>query len=193
MSQEENPRVVRGARHRVSLPSERASQRRALDERLFVRFPALLRLFNETWMRLPLRSRLRRLMLVRLAERGCAAANRRDFDLLLCGFDPALEYSPVREFLALDLDPVYYGHDGSREVWRRMLDAFEDFRLEPEEYLDLGDQLLGTVQVTAHGSGSGVPVNTPLFQVFRFRRGLVIWQQDFGDRPSALEAAGLRD
>jgi SnoaL-like domain len=193
MSQEENPRVVRGAQHGVSLPSERASQRRGLDERLFVRFPALLRLFNETWMRLPLRSRLRRLMLVRLAERGCAAANRRDFDLLLCGFDPALEYRPVGEFLALDLDPVYYGHDGYREVWRRMLDAFEDFRLEPEEYLDLGDQLLGTVQVTAHGSGSGVPVNTPLFQVFRFRRGLVIWQQDFGDRPSALEAAGLRD
>ena len=40
MSQE-NVEIVRGAR--IALPplSERASQRRALDERLFVRFPAL--------------------------------------------------------------------------------------------------------------------------------------------------------
>jgi hypothetical protein len=36
MSQE-NVEVLRGVRHRLSLPSERAGQRRRLDERLFVR------------------------------------------------------------------------------------------------------------------------------------------------------------
>jgi len=32
-----------------------------------------------------------------------------------------------------------------------------------------------------------------LFQVSRFQRGLVIWQQDFTDISKALEAAGLQE
>ena len=83
--------VVRAVRYPVSLPSARAGQRRTLDERLFVRFPALYRLFAERVTRLPLGSRLRRMMLTRIAGRGTAAANRRDFDVLLYGFDPAIE------------------------------------------------------------------------------------------------------
>ena len=46
MSQE-NVENVRGVRYRVSLPSEGASQRRSLDDRLFVRFPALFRLLAD--------------------------------------------------------------------------------------------------------------------------------------------------
>jgi hypothetical protein len=88
---QENVPVLRGARYPVSLPSARAGQRRALDERLFVRFPALYRLLAERVIRLPLRSRLRRMMLTRIAGRGVAAANRRDFDVLLYGFDPVIE------------------------------------------------------------------------------------------------------
>ena len=37
-------------------------QHRSLDERLFVRFPALYRSFAAFWSRLPKRSRLRRLI-----------------------------------------------------------------------------------------------------------------------------------
>jgi hypothetical protein len=46
---EEN--VVREVRYPLSLPSERAARRRSLDERLFVRFPALFRVFGDVWMR----------------------------------------------------------------------------------------------------------------------------------------------
>jgi hypothetical protein len=190
MSQE-NVEVVRGVRYRVSLPSERASQRRTLDERLFVRLPAAYRLLADRLMRLPQRSRLRRLGLVRLGGRAAAAANRRDFDVLLVPFDPGIEYRPRNDWMALDLDDVFYGHDGYREMWRRMLEGFEDLRLEPEELLDLGEKLLATVQLSGHGSGSGVPVSLHLFSLYKLRRGLVVWQQDFSDRSEALEAAGL--
>ena len=74
-----------------------------------------------------------------------------------------------------------------------MLDAFDDLRLEPEEVLDLGDRILATVHLRGHGSGSGVPVGLQLFSLYKLRRGLVVWQQDFGDRSEALEAAGLRE
>jgi hypothetical protein len=192
MSQE-NDAAVRGVRHRVSLPGERASQRRTLDERLFVLFPATYRLLAKAVTRLPPRSRLRGLMLTRLVGRATSAANRRDFDVLLCGFDREIEYHPRDVWLAIDMDAVYRGHDGYRQVWQIVVDAFEDIRLEPEEILDLGDWLLATVHSRGHGSGSGVPVGETLFQLFKLQRGLVVWQQDFIDRDEALEAAGLRE
>jgi hypothetical protein len=188
---EEN--VVRGGPYPVSLPSEGASQRRILEERLFVRFPALARLSTDAWMRLPPRSRLRRYLLTRFVSRACAAANRRDWDLVVCGVDPTIEYHPRNDQMPPDLDSVFYGRDGYKTVWRAMAAAFDDLRLVPEEVLDLGDTLLTTAVMSGTGSGSGVPVSAQLFQVARLRRGLVVWQRDFADRSEALEAAGLSE
>jgi SnoaL-like domain len=151
------------------------------------------RLLADRVMRLPPGSRLRRLVLVRVSERGAAAVNRRDFEVLFVALDPGIEYHPAPDQRPPDADPVFYGHDGYQEVWRQMIDSFEDFHAEPEETLDLGDMVLGTSQYRGHGSGSGVPINVPLFQLFRLRRGLVVWQKDFSDRSEALEAAGLRE
>ena len=95
--------------------------------------------------------------------------------------------------MPLDWEPVAYGRDGYQQVWRKMLDAFDDFHAEPAEVLDLGDRILVTARYKGHGSASGVPIEETLFQVSRFRRGLVIWQQDFTDISEALEAAGLRE
>ena len=164
-----------------------------MDQRLYVRYPALYRRFTKAWMRLPLRSRLRRLALARLVCRACAAANRRDFALLVVGVDSAVEHRPAKELMPLDWDPVAYGRDGYQQVWRKMLDAFDDFRAEPTEVLDLGDRILVTARYKGHGAASGVPIEETLFQVSRFLRGLVIWQQDFTDISDALEAAGLKE
>ena len=122
-----------------------------------------------------------------------AAANRRDFDVLMLGMDPEIEYRPAPDQVPPGMDPVVHGHAGYRQVWQGMIDAFEDFHGEPDEVLDLGDMLLATSHYRGHGTGSGVPVHLPVFQLFRLRRGLVVWQQDFSDRSQALEAAGLRE
>lgn len=190
---QESAEAVRGVRYRVSPPSERASQRRNLEERLFVRFPALYRLLADAFMRLPSRSRVRRLMIARRLWQAYAAANRRDFDMVLVGWDLGSEYRPSSDLLPPDLEPVFHGHDGMRQLWRYWLDAFDDIRWDPEEVLDLGDKLLVTAQQRGHGSGSGVAVSEPVFQLFTFRRGLVLQQEDFLDRSKALEAAGLRE
>jgi ketosteroid isomerase-like protein len=188
---EEN--VVRGVRYPISLPSENAAQHRTLDERLFLLLPVLYRLIADRVTRLPPGSRLRRLILTHAFRRGLAAVNRRDFDVLFLTLDPAIEYQPAADQRPPGMDAVRHGHDGYEGAWRQMIDAFEDFRAEPVEILDVGDQLLATIQYTGHGTGSGVPVNILFFQLFRLRRGLVVWQQDFSDRSEALEAAGLRE
>ena len=191
MSQEN---VVRGVRYPVSLPSERASQRRSLDEHLFARFPGVYRMFADAWMQLPPGSRLRRLFARRFVGRACAAANRRDFDLLVMGVDPGVEHRPADNLMPLDWGtPVAHGQDGYQQVWRMMMEAFDDFRAEPAEILDLGDKLLVTAHYKGHGSGSGIPIDETLFQLCRLRKGLVVWQKDFSDRSEALEAAGLSE
>jgi ketosteroid isomerase-like protein len=192
MSQE-NVETVRGVR--IVLPSsdERASRGRSLDERLSVRFPALFRLLSAAVTPLSTRSRLRRLVVARRVSQTYAAVNRRDFDVTLVGFDPAIEYRPSSDLMPPDLDPVMHGHDGFLKLWRYWMDAFQDLRWDPEEILDFGDRLLVTAQQSGHGSGSGVAVSEPVFQLFTLRGGLVIRQEDFLDRSKALEAAGLRE
>jgi ketosteroid isomerase-like protein len=185
--------ILRRARIALSPLSEGVSQHRSLDQRLFVRFPALYRLLADAVSRLSPRSRLRRLMLTRSVGLAYAAANRRDFDLVLVGWDPGSEYHPSGDLLPPDLEAVFHGHDGYRRLWRYWLDAFEDIRWDPEEILDLGDKMLVATQQRGHGSGSGVAVSEPVFQLFTFRRGLVVRQEDFLDRSKALEAAGLSD
>jgi hypothetical protein len=165
---------------------------RSVDERIVVRFPALARLYAAWWARLPQHSRLRRVLLLRRIRQGYAAANRRDFDLLLTGLDPGIEYHSS-EAWQFDFDPLYHGHDGYLAVWRGLLGSFDDVRLDPEELLDLGDRFLVTTQMSGHGAGSGVSTSQPHFQLYTLRRGLVIRQDDFLDRAQALEAAGLSE
>ena len=129
----------RGIRITLHPPSERGGQRRTLDERLGVRFPSLLRLSGKALFRLPPRSRLRQTILARVITRAYAAANRRDFELILAANDPgSYEYHPSADYLPPDMDTVYYGHDGYRRFWRQWLDAFEDIRWDPEEMIDFG-------------------------------------------------------
>jgi hypothetical protein len=189
----DSPGTSRGTRVPLPRLSERAGRRRSLDQRLFVRFPALYRLLAGGFTRLSPRSRLRRVMLAGLMARVYAAANRRDFQVVLLGWDPRSEYRPAAELMPPDLEPVFRGHEGYLRLWRYWLDAFEDIRWDPDEMLDLGGQILVTTRQRGRGSGSGVSVEEPVFQLFTLRRGLVIRQEDFLDRSAALAAVGPSD
>jgi hypothetical protein len=145
----EDTQLVRGVRTELRPLSESPGQRRALDERLLLRVPTIYRLFANAFMRLPPRSRLRRLVLTRRIRQAYTAQGRRDFEVVLAGWDP-------------------------------------------EEVIDFGEKFLVTAQQSGHGSGSGVAVSEPIFQLFTLRRGLVIRQEDFRERSDALEAAAPR-
>ena len=158
MSQE-NVEVLRGTRIPLSPLRERAARRRTLDERLFVRFPALFRRVADLSTRLRPQSRLRRLLLAYTIQRGYAALNRRDFEVVLMRSAPEVEYRPGGDLIPPDLEEIFYGHDGYRRLWRRWFDAFDDFRWEPREMIDFVDRVLVTAELTGHGSGSGVAVS----------------------------------
>ena len=120
-----------------------------------------------------------------------AAFNRRDFAVVFVGHDPEIQYCPASGLTPPDFDPVFHGREGYLRLWRYWLEAFGDIRFDPEEVIYFGDRLLVTTQQRGRGSGSGVVVSEPVFQLFTLRDGLVIRQDDFLDRSEALQAARL--
>lgn len=189
-----NP-VLRGVRTPVAVRSR--TRRRSLDERVFVRFPALVRILALAWSRLPPRSRLRRAFLSRFLRQACEAGNRRDFDFLVLGLDPEVEYRRDERVPAglapTDRLGVIRGHEAYIQMWKGTTEVIEDFSLKHEEAIDFGDRVLAAGRMEGHGTSSGVPFSQPVFQVFALRRGLVFRQEDFADREKALDAAGLSE
>jgi ketosteroid isomerase-like protein len=189
MSQEN---VVRGVRYPVSLPSERASQHRSLDERFFVRFPATYRLFAARVMRLPPGSRLRRLMLTRGAGRAAAAANRRDFDVLFLALDPDIDYRAAQG--ALDDRGPIHGKDALRAHVQDWFDTFDDFRQEPVELIDAGeDKVISVIRISGRAKLSGVETDLTYAALYTYRDGKIAVGREYFTRAEALEAAGLRE
>ena|SRR5688500_3882469 len=192
---EENVEIARGVRTQITVPSE--TRQRTVDEHILVRFPALVGVLASAWSRLSPRSRLRRAILSRYFRRAFEAVNRRDFQLFFLFLDPEVVFrydeSPVGGFVPPDLLGEHRGHEGYRRNWELADEAFADLRLELEEVIDYGDQVLTACHYLGHGRTSGITVNEPFFQVISLRRGLVIRQEDFADREKALEAAGLSE
>jgi ketosteroid isomerase-like protein len=181
--------VPRGVRSAVLALTDRSRRGRTLDQRVYVRFPALYRVLARGIMRLSPQSRIRRLMVARSMALAYAAFNRRDFAVVLVGHDPEIEYRPSRDLTPPDFDAVFHGREGFLRLWRYWLDAFDDIRWEPEELLDLGEMFLVATQQRGRGSGSGVDVSEPVFQLYTLREGLVIRQEDFLALSEALDAA----
>jgi hypothetical protein len=186
MAMSEELRSVRVSTDRVNT----TRQRRTLDERLLVRFPRLARAVGRGFSRLSTHSRLRRAGLVRLASQASSAVNRRDFDVLFSLFDPGMSLTlTAGENFPPDLVGEHHGYAGYREVWRGMLEAIPDLRLEPVELIDCGDVLVSETRMSGHGGGSGIPFSQAIWQVYWLRDGLIARQHDFREREEALDAA----
>jgi ketosteroid isomerase-like protein len=73
------------------------------------------------------------------------------------------------------------------------LEAWEERRLEAEEFIDAGDNVVVLLHEYRRGRGSGVERETKTAAVAAVRGGRVVRIQGYMDRDAALEAAGLRE
>ena len=117
------------------------------------------------------------------AERGPSAVP--DF------FHQEAEWHPPRE------DPDSTPRRGQKAIIRyfdQWLDAWEDFRIEPETLLDAGDKVVAPIRITGRGRGSGAEFpELSSAHVFTLREGQIVRVEVFYDRDEALEAAGLSE
>ena len=81
-----------------------------------------------------------------------------------------------------------------REVFEEEdLDAWDERRFEPEDFIDAGDRVVVLQREYRRGRGSGVELETQTAVVFEVRDGRVVRIQGYMDRALALEAVGLTE
>jgi nicotinate-nucleotide pyrophosphorylase (carboxylating) len=90
-----------------------------------------------------------------------------------------------------EIHGTYSDPEVARDRLRRWLSPWEEWRLEAEEYLPIGDRVLVLTRYHARGKGSGVEVEGAGANLWVMRDGKAESIMVFNDRDKALAAAGL--
>jgi ketosteroid isomerase-like protein len=89
---------------------------------------------------------------------------------------------------------TYAGVEGARAFVAEWLEAWDDWELEPEEYIDAGgDRVVTIVRQRGRSKTSGATTEMHLGQVWTLKDGLSIRMQMYASPAEALEAVGLRE
>jgi ketosteroid isomerase-like protein len=123
-------------------------------DRLQARVPALSGVLLAGVRRLPSNSRLRTRVVNWSVGRGFAAMNRSDVDLVVLLYEPdAVVF--VRGMAGVGIRDRYVGHEGIRELYADIDDAYRDWAWTIRAVVDAGDRLAVRTDFLAHGRSSG--------------------------------------
>ena len=86
---------------------------------------------------------------------------------------------------------TYRGHDGVRQWMAESDAAFEDLRVEPQEFRDAGHRVLMLGHVYARGRASGVDVDSPIAWLCTLRGSRIVSQRGYLNPEEALESLAL--
>src|SRR3954447_4556995 len=93
-----------------------------------------------------------------------------------------------------DLPVLVEGKDAAVNWWRHYWGTWDDYTVEPIEFIDAGEEQVVVVQrERGRGRGSGVPFQFDAAVVFTLRTGKVARVQFHAARERALEAVGLSE
>jgi ketosteroid isomerase-like protein len=119
---------------------------------------------------------------------GTAAFNRGEFDEALDLLGDEIEWDTTT---LLPDGVVYRGRDEVKAYFIDVWDRWDDFRIVPEDWLESGDCVVMLGRLLGKGSGSGVPIEAPWHQVWRFEGDRLVRCENYNDRDEALRAAGV--
>lgn len=107
--------------------------------------------------------------------------------------DPEIEWQGPREFP--DLAETVHGYEGIASYGARIAEAFDDYRMAPERFIDAGDdRVLVFSREGGRGKGSGAEVQTHLTaHLWTLKDGKAVRMQSYWERTDALAAAGLSE
>jgi ketosteroid isomerase-like protein len=128
---------------------------------------------------------------VDLVRRAYEAFNRGDYEAAAAAFHAEAEWYP---YLATLEGSVYRGREALVGMFKQLDEGFSGgVRVEVQEIIDCGEQLV--VVLEAHGKGveSGAVVRQRWAQLASIRAGLVFRVTPFPDRAAALESLEQRE
>jgi ketosteroid isomerase-like protein len=125
---------------------------------------------------------------VELARRTFEAFAAGDVDGMIAVADPDIEFLPVTANLTTGGVP-YRGHDGLRSYMEDAKRVWQDLKIHPEEFRDLGDRVLTLGHTRARGGG--MIMDLPSGWVWQMRDGKIVSCRVFASHEEALAAVGL--
>ena len=118
------------------------------------------------------------------------AMESNDPDTALALYQDDVEWHPAKD--EPETAPLH-GKLELQGMFLKWVTAFDDFRLEPIEFIDAGGAVVVPVHVTGNLHGSGAEVANDETMVFWLREGKIAEVREFRTKPEALAAAGLPD
>jgi ketosteroid isomerase-like protein len=121
---------------------------------------------------------------------------RRNYDAYNRGDWEAAMEQLAPDFVAKDRaelpDPrTYRGREGAEAAFQGAGEGFADYRIEPEEFIDLGGSVVVILRQSGRGEASGAPVEGTVVHLWRIGPdGRAKSLEAFSTREEALAAAG---
>ena len=127
---------------------------------------------------------------VEIVRRLIEAWDRGDLATALDSIDPDIEAVSA---LQMDNDGTYRGHAGLAEMLGAFWAEFESPRIEIEEAIPAGGDVVLGVRFSGRGKRSGLEVDMPAWHVWSLREGKAVRWWVLRTKQEALEAVGLRE
>jgi ketosteroid isomerase-like protein len=86
---------------------------------------------------------------------------------------------------------TYRGREEVLRIWNSYLEVFRSVRMEVEDVIDAGDEVVAIVLVKGISKGADIPFDHLWAYVCRVRDGKLAYQRDYWDPDEALAAAGV--
>ncbi len=88
---------------------------------------------------------------------------------------------------------IYPGVEGAMQFNAEWADAWDDWEVEVEDYVDAGERVIVILNQRGRSKSTGIPVDMRFAQVWTLRDGQGIRMQMYASVEEALEAAGLSE
>jgi uncharacterized protein len=126
---------------------------------------------------------------VEIVSRALDALNRDGIEAVLEFLDPDVEWTTTGLFVEAG---TYRGHDGVLRYFGAMANDLE-FHIEPEKFIDGGDQVVIPTRIAVRGKRSGATSEATMTVVCSIQDGRIARLRNYFERTEALEAAGLSE
>ena len=116
---------------------------------------------------------------------GYAAFNAGDDAATVANIDPEIEvYEPPQ----LPDKKVWHGQEGYLAALRNMREVFGEISVEPEEFVELGDQVVVVARMVVRGVASGAEATLLMAHLWTVRGERAVRLEIFGSREDAMAA-----
>jgi ketosteroid isomerase-like protein len=124
---------------------------------------------------------------VEIVKKGYEALTTGGFESWLALFD---EEFVMETPAALASEPgTYRGREGVRRWFAEFYEAMDEVRLNPREFLAVGDRVVVPFEIVARGRATGLETRMPAVQVWHLRDGKAIRLDVYADLEEAMVAA----